>query len=45
MDFRKGDEGEDGMTYNQEEDPIVPPTPINNTTDKETFGEKAKEAT
>ena len=45
VDFRKGEEGEEGMTYNQEEDPIVPPTPNNNNQDMQTFGNLAKEAT
>ena len=45
VDFRKGDEGEDGTNFNQEEDPIVPPTPNNNHRDTQTFGNLAKEAT
>ena len=44
VDFRKGDEADDQMMYNQEEDPIVPPTPLNNATDMQGFGNAAREA-
>ena len=43
VDFRKGEEGEDGITYNQEEDPVLPPTPHNNVENMQNFEEKAKE--
>ena len=33
------------MNYNQEEDPIVPTTPINNAADMQNFGNSAREAT